>query len=113
MLLLIPSPQDKAPIQIASKTPFTWNQDSLWKNLENRFITARSLSPEKRDSVVEKLCDEADLLLATYMDTVYSSESKIYDSIEHAFFQIAPLIAAQEKKSDWHLRYYNTVRQKL
>ncbi|WP_242094131.1 YiiX/YebB-like N1pC/P60 family cysteine hydrolase [Aestuariivivens sediminicola] len=113
VLLLIPSPQDKTPIQTASKTPFTWNQDSLWKNLENRFITARALSSIKRDSMVGKLCDEADLLLTTYMDTVYSADSKIYDSIEHAFFRIAPVIAAQEKKSDWHLRYYNSVRQKL
>ena len=33
--------------------------------------------------------------------------------MEKNFFRIAPLIAAQENKSDWHISFYNRLRKKL
>jgi len=113
LLLLIPLPQHKNELHVASKAPFTWNQDSLWKSLENTFQKAKNLSPFKLDSLVEKMSEEADLLLAKYEDTIYGPDNKIYDSIETKFFSIAPLIAAQEKKSGWYINYYNSVRKKM
>ena len=113
LILLIPLPQDKNEIHVASKTPFTWNQDSLWKSLENTFQKAKGLSTIKLDSLVEKMSKDANLLLAKYKDTIYGPDNNIYDSIETKFFSVAPLIAAQENKSDWYLNYYNSVRQKL
>ena len=113
LLLLIPFPNSKKDLQIVSKTPFTWNQDSLWYSLENSFQKAKGLSPTKLDSLVEKMSADADLLLATYNDTIYGPENNIYNAIQSQFFAIAPLIAAQEKKSDWYIEYYNEVRRKL
>lgn len=112
-LLLIPFPQHKNELQVASKTPFTWDQDSLWKSLENSFQKAKSLPPITLDSLVEKMSEDADIFLEKYQDTIYGPNHKIYDLIENKFFSIAPFIAAQEKKSDWYIRYYNAVRQKL
>jgi hypothetical protein len=113
VLLLIPLPQNKNDLKIAAKSPFVWNQDSLWKGLEHEFIEAKHLPQIKLDSIVDKMSTDADLLLSRYEDTIYTPEHKIHDSIETLFFRIAPLIAAQEKKSDWYIRYYNAVRQKL
>ncbi len=113
LLLLIPFPDRKKEIQITSKTPFTWNQDSLWETLENTFQEAKYLSPITLDSLVDKMSGEANSLLAKYQDTIFGPSDAIYDSIVTQFFNVAPLIAAQEKKSDWHINYYNTVRKKL
>jgi len=113
LILLIPLPQYKNEIHVASKTPFTWNQDSLWKSLELTFKEAKDLSRIKLDSLVYKMSGDADLFLTKYRDTIYGPDNKIYDSIESKFFSVAPLIAAQEKKSDWYIRYYNSLRQKL
>ena len=113
LLLLIPIPQKKQELQVASKTPFIWNQDSLWISLENTFQMAKSLPPSNLDSLVDKMSLEADLLLEKYLDTIYSPNETIYDSIQHQFFSVAPLIAAQSKKTDWYIQFYNKVRRKL
>ena len=113
ILLLIPLPKNKNALKIAPKSPFVWNQDSLWKGLEHQFIEAKHLPQIKLDSIVDQMSTDADVLLSRYEDTIYGPDHKIHDSIETLFFRIAPLIAAQEKKSDWHIRYYNAVRQKL
>ncbi|WP_242156312.1 YiiX/YebB-like N1pC/P60 family cysteine hydrolase [Aestuariivivens sediminis] len=113
MLLLIPLPEGKKEFHRASRTPFTWNQDSLWKNLEDTFLMAKRLSPVKLDAMVEQMRADADVLLAKYEDSIYGPTRKIHDSIAHQFFRIAPLIAAQDKKSDWYIRYYNAVRRQL
>jgi len=113
LLLLIPLPQTKRELKIPSKTPFVWNQDSLWKSLERTFDLAKDLSSTKLDSLVDKMSEDANILLAEYNDTVYGPENEIYASIEAKFFGIAPLIAAQEKKSDWYINFYNSVRKKL
>lgn len=113
ILLLIPIPEKHDGLKIANKSAFIWNQDSLWKDLEDKFIEAKRLSPIKLDSIVDKLTADAELLLSRYKDTINTPNDQIHDSIETIFFKIAPLIAAQEKKSDWYIQYYNAVRQKL
>ena len=113
ILLLIPLPKNKNDLKIAAKSPFVWNQDSLWKGLEHQFIEAKHLPQIKLDSIVDQMSTDADVLLSRYEDTIYTPDHKIHDLIETLFFRIAPLIAAQEKKSDWYIRYYNAVRQKL
>lgn len=113
LILMIPLPQNKNELQVAYKTPFTWNQDSLWISLEHTFQKAKSMSPTTLDSLVQNMSKDADLLLAKYKDSIYGPENKIYDAIQSIFFSITPLIAAQEIKSDWYIEYYNSVRKKL
>lgn len=113
VLLLIPLPENNNNLKTATESPFVWDQDSLWKSLEDTFIEAKLVSPIKLDSIVNNMISDADLLLSRYKDTFYTPHHKIHDSIETLFFRIAPLIAAQEKKSDWYIRYYNAVRRKL
>ena len=113
LVLLIPIPQKKQELQVANKAPFTWNQDSLWLSLEDKFQKAKSMSPTTLDSLVQNNSEEADLLLVKYLDTIYGPDATIYDSIQNHFFNVAPLIAAQSNKTDWYIQFYNKVRQKL
>jgi len=113
LILLIPLPKNKTKLHVASKTPFIWKQDSLWKNLEQTFNLAKDLSSTELDSLVSQMSEDANMLLAKLNDSIYGPENEIYNSIEAKFFGIAPLIAAQEKKSNWYIDYYNSVRRKL
>ena len=68
ILLLIPLPKGADSPLLASKTPFTWNQDSLWMNLETNFLKAKNLPSRELDSVVTIITREADLLLEKFQD---------------------------------------------
>jgi len=113
LLLIIPFPQNDEEFHIVSKTPFFWNQDSLWNNLEIKFQEAKSMSSQKLDSIVDKLSFEAETQLYNLENTISKPEDSLYHLIETSFFSIAPLIAAQDQKSNWYINYYNRVRKKL
>ena len=113
LLLLIPMPENKSEPQKASEIPFIWDQDALWENLEIAFLRAKAIPSEELDSIVQELTFETDSILNSYENKAIKPEDDFYPLIELRFFQIAPLIAAQENKSDWHIRFYNRVRKKI
>ena len=112
-LLMIPLPENGKEIQKASQIPFIWDQDKLWNNLEMTFKEAKNMPPPKLNALVNQLTLDADSLLTIYEDSTRGTEDNLYQSIENSFFQIAPLIAAQNNKSDWYIGYYNRVRKKM
>jgi len=113
LLLLIPIPENDKEFQKVSNTPFLWNQDSLWNNLEIKFQEAKSMPSQKLDSLVNKLSFDADTQLQDLENTISKPRDSLYHLIETSFFNIAPLIAAQDQKSYWYINYYNRVRKKL
>lgn len=113
LLLLIPIPENEGVPQKASETPFIWNQDTLWTSLETAFIKAKGIPSRTLDSIVQHMTFEADSILDAAAARTITPNEPFYGSIEQRFFQIAPLIAAQENKSDWHIRFYNRVRKKI
>lgn len=113
LLLLIPIPENKSEPQKASEIPFIWDQDALWENLEIAFLRAKAIPSEELDSIVQELAFENDSILNAYENKTIKPEDGFYALIERRFFQIAPLIAAQDNKSDWHVRFYNRVRKKM
>ncbi|MEJ2163658.1 MAG: YiiX/YebB-like N1pC/P60 family cysteine hydrolase [Robiginitalea sp.] len=112
-LLLIPIPQKERELQEASRTPFVWDQDALWQHLEKTFLTGKAMPAAKLDSLVGRMTLEADSMLLVYEGKTSGPEDAFYPMVESSFFRIAPLIAAQENKTDWHIRFYNRVRKKL
>lgn len=112
-MLLIPMPQNEGKMQKASKVPFVWNQDSLWETLEMNFLRAKAMPPKALDSIVWLMTAEADSVQAVYEGKKLRPEDPYYAKIENKFFELAPLIAAQQNKSDWHIRFYNRVRKKI
>ena len=113
LVLLIPIPQKDSEPQMATQTPFIWDQDTLWEQLESTFLKAKEMPSEALDSIVKGLTKETDSILSLYEDLALQPNNDFYPLIESKFFQVAPLIAAQENKSDWHIRFYNRVRKKL
>lgn len=113
LILLIPFPQNQVEIQNPSQDPFIWGQDKLWDQLEISFQNAKKIPSAELDSIVSHLSIETDNLFNENKDKLLKPEDTFYSSIEKRFFQIAPLIAAQKNKSDWHIRFYNKVRKKL
>ncbi|MFT4832522.1 MAG: hypothetical protein ACI815_002178 [Psychroserpens sp.] len=112
-LLLIPTSQNQNTPEKASQIPFIWDQDKLWGTLENNFLEARGIPSRELDSIVAYMTFESDSILKAYEGKTISPEDPFYGLIEKRFFQIAPLIAAQENKTDWHIRFYNRVRKKI
>lgn len=112
-LLLIPMPQKQGEVQKASRTPFIWDQDTLWEHLEKTFLQGKAMPPAKLDSLVRQMALETDSILRAYEGKKIGPEESFYPMIESKFFRIAPLIAAQQNKSDWHIYFYNRVRKKL
>jgi hypothetical protein len=113
ILLLIPIPETNKNLKKASEIPFVWNQDAYWKTLEMSFQNAKEMNPEKLDSLVKIKIYETEQGLITFEDTIRKPDDKVFKFIEHQFFTIAHLIAAQKNKSDWHIKFYNRVRKKL
>ncbi|MBT8393988.1 MAG: hypothetical protein KJN66_03970 [Bacteroidia bacterium] len=112
-LLLIPFPDNQVEIQNPSQNPFIWGQDKLWVQLEISFKNAREIQDEELDSIVKLMIIETDSLFNEKADKLLKPEDPFYGSIEERFFKIAPLIAAQKNKSEWHIHFYNKVRKKL
>ena len=112
-LLLIPFPQNESDPKKASQTPFLWDQDALWKQLEDAFLKAKEMPPGELDSIIQVLTTQTDSILSVFEDKTLQPDDGHYASIQNRFFQVAPLIAAQQNKSDWHIRFYNRVRKKL
>ncbi len=112
-LLLIPFPKNQVEIQKPSQDPFIWGQDKLWDQLEINFKNAQEISSKELDSVVVSMTNECDSLFNENEHNFLKPEDPFYTSIEKRFFQIAPLIAAQKNKGDWHIQFYNKVRKKL
>ena len=112
-LLLIPLPEREREPQKASGTPFLWDRDALWSNLEKTFNAGKAMQPEKLDSLVWHMSREIDSVLEEYEGMRVSAGDAFYPVVDSMFFQIAPLIAAQQDKSDWYIRFYDRVRKKL
>ena len=113
IVLLIPFPQKEIELKKPFEISFVWNKDELWETLEKKFKEAKNMSSYELDSIVYNLTIVADNLLYEFESDPRESQDPIFELIENSFFEIAPLIAAQENKSDWHIRFYNRVRNKI
>lgn len=111
-LLLIPLPH-RGELQKASQSPFIWDQDALWENLEKSFLKARAMPTNELDSMLQFMTKETDSIFHAHEALTTSPKEDFYPLMEKHFFRIAPLIAAQENKSAWHINFYNGLRKKL
>ena len=113
LILLIPLPNNQTTILRPSQKPFIWDQDNLWNELEIIFKEAKEIPDAELDSIVNFMTIETDKLFNENENKVIELNDAFYPTIEKRFFQIVPLIAAQQNKSDWYIRFYNQVRKKL
>ncbi len=110
LLLLIPDAKEKpAPIE-TGETPFTWNSDAQWQQMENLFKQARQMQKLQLDSViaVHKVIAEDELtqLQKKNLTATDSGLKKLTDN----FFVLSTLIAVEQDQLIWLTDYYNRVR---
>lgn len=97
-LLLIPEP---APPMFpgAGQQPFRWNRDAFWSELELNFRAARAMSPGERITRFNAALEQVHPGLEQIAATNLPPNASAFDTLETAFFQLAPFAAACPERS--------------
>jgi hypothetical protein len=110
LVLLFPE-EAPPPPKISTKTPFTWNQDAVWAELEKKFNDAKALGcvtlKPKIDSSFKVLAHLLDT--TTYRPLPYNAPE--FTAIENGFFNLAPMIAACDVRLADFLELQNHIRR--
>ncbi len=110
LILLIPSPGNNPVATAANQPAFTWNQDSLWSQLENKFIAARSMPKEALDAAILQLKKEAYEQYGLISGRLLAPNDQPLKTIQGQVFQLAPLVAAAPSNITWYTSYYDSIR---
>jgi Permuted papain-like amidase enzyme, YaeF/YiiX, C92 family len=109
LVLLIPDTSKPVIIKPADQ-PFAWNQDSVWKMLENDFTASKKQQKSVVDSNIKELfAKEAALYNSIAVNNMTAADSGL-KKILSGYFHLAALVAAQPSQRDSFLQYYNQVR---
>lgn len=110
-LLMVPVNQSIEIQSKANATPFIWNQDEKWEQLEEQFNKARmdtGISHEKaiqtRKTNIKNLLDELE-------KSSFSPGDNRLDTLLNKFFKLGPLIAAQGEQDQDFVELYNRSRR--
>lgn len=113
LVLLIPLPSPKKKLSTPDSKPFEWKMDVFWDASEKAFLEAKSIPPLALDSVINSKTKKFDELISQFEAVKVSPSDSILKMIESNYFEITPLIAAQNNKSAWYIECYNRVRKKI
>jgi hypothetical protein len=97
LALLIPE-FNHPSYQPADHRPFAWSQDSYWSFLEARFNTARHLPAAKLATIIDTEFGKIEKMLDSIETTRLNPDSPKLASLEKAFFEIGPEVAACPSK---------------
>lgn len=110
-LLLIPSTKTINIESEANATPFVWNQDDRWDALELKFTVARENIEVNSSEEIESLISKFNELLDEVGNSVFEPNDVRLDILLNNFFEIAPLVAAQENQNPSFFELYNRTRK--
>jgi hypothetical protein len=110
LLLLIPDTKQK-PVDIKTgKTPFAWNKDEQFLQMEALFKQAKQMDKTLLDSLiaVNKLIAENDF--SKLQSNKITAQDSAWIKAENNFFMLSSLIAVQQEQAGWLVDYYNRFR---
>jgi hypothetical protein len=110
IVLLIPDRESKAPVTLANKSSFAWNNDSLWQQLENDFMAAKKMRSSLLDSSIAILKSRATEQFNQVKDKAADPADTMLYQIQHTLFSLATLIAVKPAGLKWYISYYNNLR---
>ena len=94
ILLALPAKRPPVPPAPPGATPFEWNQDSLWRALEARFVAVRTSGCVDAPAEMALGFTAVGSLLDTLaINDVASSDPRL-ETLESAFFALGPVVAA-------------------
>ena len=92
-LLALPAPENPTPAAPAHAQSFVWNRDSLWGDLERRFVQARATGCADSAMTASELA-QLDASIGQMSGRVLAPAAAALDSLEASFFSVAPRVAA-------------------
>ncbi len=113
LILLIPSKEkDESPI-IPSSTPFTWNQDAVWLQLEKKYVAAKNLSAEENNFAIDSLHAALAIIYNKLQTKKVEPKDSLLPEVNKLFFSLAPFVARQPSAYQNYLITYNLWRNYL
>jgi len=109
--LMIP---DTTPINIESEgnsIPFIWDQDDRWDFLESEFAKAREEQELLNVGVIEVLISDLNSIINEIEQNDIEPDNPLFEELLVSFFEIAPIIAAQEQQNPEFFEVYNKARR--
>ncbi|MFV1884062.1 MAG: YiiX/YebB-like N1pC/P60 family cysteine hydrolase [Balneola sp.] len=110
-ILLIP---DTSSINIESEgnaTPFIWNQDERWDELETEFIEARENKELITPGTINVLISKISNLLDDLEQSEFNPNDPRLEKLLNDFFETAPVVAAQDVQNKDFFELYNRARK--
>lgn len=112
-ILIIPSSSTINIERAGNSTPFIWNQDERWEFLEATFAQAREDVEFNTTGVVESMFINLNAILDELERTPFQPNNPQIDELLTSFFDLAPIIAAQNNQSPEFIEIYNRARKTI
>lgn len=107
-----PAPQPRVATAPEGAQPFFWNSDSLWNALEASFVRNRSAGCAA-ERVARNRMASLDSTLVRLRTRPVEASDPVFDSVEIAFFQLAPQIAACGTLADDYVALQGRLREAI
>lgn len=112
-LLLIP---DTSSINIESEgnsTPFIWDLDERWNELEEKFSYARQNKELLNPGIIEAEISTINEVLNELRSSDFEPNDQRLDILLNQFFELAPMVAANDPTNQTFFELYNRSRRIL
>lgn len=110
-LLLMP---DSSSINIESEgnsTPFIWNQDDRWDELEEQFNLVRTTPDLVNNEEIEKSIELMNTILSELENTPFAANDDRLPILLSTYFDTAPFMAAQQVQNKEFFKIYDRTRK--
>ncbi len=110
LLLLIPDAKEKTIRTQTGKTPFAWNRDAQWLQMEELFRQAKQMDTVKLEALINnyKATAEKDFIFLKTKNT--NASDAAWQQVQNNFFIMASLVAVKQNYIPWITDYYNRLR---
>ena len=110
--LVIPLPAGGIADAPPDAERFVWNRDSLWDALQNRFAEARARGCADQEAALDEAASLDSILVRLRADRVPAADPSL-DSLEGAFFNLGPTIAACGELADEYIELQGRARDAI
>lgn len=110
-LLLIPNSNSINIATEGNSTPFIWNQDDRWNELEDQFKLVRDNSEMIIEESVSVNIISMNEILSDLKEDSFSADDERLETLLNLFFETAPFIAAQEVQEPDFFEIYDETRR--
>ncbi len=111
LVLMIPDGSETEIQRAGNATPFLWDQDQRWEQLEEQFASARSESDESLEIRIDLISAGLNNQLDQLQQDGFTPDDPRLDPFLNDFFELAPLVAAQENQNEGFFSIYNRARR--